>query len=193
MKTSGSHVSLTSVYTLLVRRSIASCDITCKCAMGIFTELGSLSMMKGSGMVVGLIHAERLCCGSPITTGFMTGGRGPGVLFLVLRWCVHGFAWSVNWAVGLVVVVIGGAAATLYMLSSPSEVGDWSTLWMVGVFACSLFNAASISFKFLLRDCLFNFWTKSFNSERTSVACWTGVNYGSKQFWGERSKEPDMR
>ena len=90
MKTSGSHVSLTSVYTLLVRRSIASCDITCKCAMGIFTELGSLSMMKGSGMVVGLIHAERLCCGSPITTGFMTGGEG--------TWrVVSGFALVCAW------------------------------------------------------------------------------------------------
>ena len=90
-------MSLTSVYTLLVRSSISSCDITCKCAMGIFAELGSLSMMKGSSMVVGLIHAERICCGSPITIGFMTGGGGePGVLFLVLRWCVRGFAWSVN-------------------------------------------------------------------------------------------------
>ena len=64
---------------------------------------------------------------------------------------------------------------------------------MFGVFACSLFNAASILFKILFCDCLFNCWMESFNYEITSVACWTGVNSGSKQLWGKRSKEPDMR
>ena len=64
---------------------------------------------------------------------------------------------------------------------------------MVGVFACSLFDTASISFKMLLRDCLFNFWTELFNYKRTSVACWTGVNDESKKCWGKSSKEPDMR
>ena len=40
-------------------------------------------------------------------------GTAPGVLFLAVLWCVGGFPWMVRGAVGLVVVVIGGAAATL--------------------------------------------------------------------------------
>ena len=90
MKTSGSHVSLTSVYTLLVRRLTASCDITCECAIGIIAELGSLLMMKGLDMVVGLMHAESLCCGSPIKTGFMMGGEGTWPV-------VSGFALVCAW------------------------------------------------------------------------------------------------
>ena len=50
------------------------------------------------------------------------------MLFMVLRWCVRGFNWSVIGAVGLFVVVIGGNATTLFMLASPSEVGYWSTI-----------------------------------------------------------------
>ena len=124
MKLSGIHVLLMSSYTLLVRMLTASCVIMCKCAMGILAELGSLSMMKGSAMVVGLMRAERIFCGGPIPTGFIMGERAPGVLLLVLRLCVLGFTWSVDGAVGLVVVVIGDSAATLCMLASPSEVGD---------------------------------------------------------------------
>ena len=120
MKLSGSHVLLTSAYTLLVRRLTASFDIMCKCAVGILAELGSLLTMKGLTMVVGLMRAERLCCGSPIPSGCMMRGRAPDVLFLVLRWCVRGFSCSAAVAVGLVVVVIGGDAAILCILSSPS-------------------------------------------------------------------------
>ena len=58
----------------------------------------------------------------------MMGGRELGLLFLVLRWSVRGFAWSVAGAVRLVVVVIGVDAPTLCIFASPYEVEDWSTL-----------------------------------------------------------------
>ena len=41
--------------------------------------------------------------------GFMMGGAVPGVLILVFLRCVSGFVFIVAGAVGLVVVVIGGA------------------------------------------------------------------------------------
>ena len=85
MKLLGSQRLLLSSYTMFVSKFTASCEMMCKCAMGILAEFGSFSMMKGSTIIVGLMPVERRCLGSTKPTGFMMGGMAPGVLFLVLR------------------------------------------------------------------------------------------------------------
>ena len=53
--------------------------------------------------------------------------------------------------------------------------------------------SASIVFIIVLRVCWFNCWTDSVNSANTSCVCCIGVNYGSRQFCGKRSNDPEMR
>ena len=69
---------------------------------------------------LGLRRIERRLVASGVTIGAVI----PGVLALVVRRCVRGFVARTRGLVGLVVVVIGGAAAaTLYWLGSfPSAV-----------------------------------------------------------------------
>ena len=52
----------------------------------------------------------------------------PGVLCLMVRWCVHGAIWTITSSVVLVAVATGGAGTTLCPGGTPSEVGDSTTL-----------------------------------------------------------------
>ena len=76
---------LALLYTVLVSKFTASCEIMCKCAIGIRLEIGVFPIMYGSIDVVGLRRAERHCLVRPSTAGFMIGGRARGMFFLVCR------------------------------------------------------------------------------------------------------------
>ena len=116
----------------------------CKFAIGICLEFGVFLMMYGSTGVVGLRRVEFHCFCRVRSVGFIICRRAHGVLFLVYCWRVRGLSCNITGAIGFVVVVIGGAAATLWSLVSPSEVVDSSTLWMCGGSFFSLCNAISI-------------------------------------------------
>ena len=84
MKSLGIQRLLAYLYTVLVSNFTACCEIMCACAMGIMDEFGSFLVMKGSAVIFRLMRVDRRCLGGTKPTGFMMGGRAPGVLFLVL-------------------------------------------------------------------------------------------------------------
>ena len=86
------------------------------------SELGVVVTMGSSGISWGFSLGDFLAAAS----GLLIRAVMPGVLCLVLRACVLGAACVLAGAVGLLVVVTGGAGPTLCSKLPPSEVG-WST------------------------------------------------------------------